>query len=67
MICPYCNSEMKKGIISCGRHAPKWVEGSHFLERYKKGIKLSSFYEGNCVTAYYCSSCKKILIDLKQL
>ena len=43
MFCPYCNSDMKEGIISCGRHAPNGSKEVIFLIDTKKGLNYQIF------------------------
>lgn len=68
MKCPYCNEEMKLGVIHGERFALKWVNKDNdnlgILHPFKKGIKLSNPYDFNVVEAYLCNDCKKIIIDL---
>lgn len=60
MQCPYCNSEMEKGIINQDRYPLKWkLEGPN-----AKKIKLTSFLEKTYVEAYLCNNCNKLIIDI---
>ncbi len=70
MICPFCNKEMKKGILSGdGRSMLTWKAGNKkagFLDKID-GLgrvtaakrSLSSF----TIDAYFCSSCRKMIFD----
>lgn len=69
MICPYCSSIMEKGHIYGDQYRLKW------LSAYKKpllGIFLAGgesigkarFFGRPRVTAYKCSVCSKLTIDL---
>lgn len=69
MICPYCNSEMKKGIIQSPQEI-NWTNGDKrkMFGRaafHKDSVVLSkmSFFKGSACVAYNCASCKKIVID----
>ena len=60
MQCPYCNSEMEKGIINQDRYPLKWKsEGPN-----AKKIKFTSFLEKTYVEAYLCYNCNKLIIDI---
>jgi len=71
MKCPYCDEEMKHGVIE-GRDTIHWKpKRASFFKRtefYEDTIILSeeplvSFYKGASVDAYRCDHCKKIIID----
>ncbi len=70
MKCPYCEKEMKKGILyGDGRSKVHWNEGD------KKLPALEGLVGKGCLTAvkyslatftiesYYCKSCKKMMIE----
>lgn len=59
MQCPYCNSEMEKGIINQDRYPLKWKS-----EEPNAKIKLTSFLEKTYVEAYLCNNCNKLIIDI---
>lgn len=74
MICPYCNQEMKEGIIEAdGRKSVIWVE------RNKKRGLISKIMKRDCIVlaqawivnsaiiSYYCYNCEKIIINRKEL
>ena len=69
MKCPYCNKTMEKGIIPGDRYSLKWVPEEKnkgpMNQWFSKGIKLSNPLYEHGVESYYCSSCKKIVIDVK--
>lgn len=69
MKCPYCGSEMELGLIQSPQEIA-WIKGEkpHFFSRagfHEGAVVLSelSFIKGSAVTAYLCSSCKKVIID----
>lgn len=72
--CPYCQSEMKKGVVECdSRSSLRWVE-----EGEKRSI-ISKMRDKNCIVlakrelftnyikaeANYCEICNKVVIDIK--
>ena len=73
MICPYCNAEMKKGVLSAGNPIV-WFDGeekdySSFIG-FKNGEtyaehhwhKIShGFLKGCFVKSYRCENCKVII------
>jgi len=71
MQCPYCNNEMKKGVISGdGRTKVRWCvedEKIKFFDKLtNKGIieakyTLSHFQ----IESYYCNNCEKMIFDTK--
>ena len=68
MNCPYCNKEMKEGYIMQGRYAIKWrpiEEYSNIIKAVfsKDGIKLTSFMNNTEARTFYCSDCRKFIID----
>lgn len=69
MLCPYCDNEMKQGLID-SQHEINWKSKRHLFgnaELHKSSILLSeySFLKGSAVIAYLCRSCEKIIIDYK--
>lgn len=66
MKCPYCSNEMEEGYIPSDRYSLKWVSYNEKsqLPFFNKRIKLHSILEEMSVDAFYCNSCKKIIIDL---
>lgn len=71
MECPYCNHVMKRGRIQSGNHLSWTPEGesSLGLSRWSKSpnsIVLAKFSVlwGSEVDAFYCPSCKKIIINV---
>jgi hypothetical protein len=68
MKCPYCTNEMEEGYIPSDRYSLKWIskkEKSKF-PLLNKRIKLNSLLEESSVDAFYCSTCEKIIINLKE-
>lgn len=70
MICPYCNQEMQKGIISGYRRGDIcWKAGDKctaFWERVSDDGRITAAKLGLGVfkiTAYYCEQCKKMIFD----
>ncbi|WHH58260.1 PF20097 family protein [Petroclostridium sp. X23] len=67
MKCPYCDKEMKYGVIE-SPHEINWKPKKAKLfgaARFHEGaIVLSklSLLKGSCVEAYCCDNCKKIII-----
>ena len=69
MKCPYCNSEMEKGLIQSNNEL-SWFKGEKrkFFGRafmYDDSVVLSemSYIKGSACIAYNCPDCKKIIID----
>lgn len=68
MKCPYCNEDMKYGVIQ-SPHEINWMPKKAKLfgaaEFHEGAIVLSAhnFLKGSCVDAYCCDKCKKIIID----
>ena len=66
MLCPYCNKEMKRGIIDA-RSAPIWTVRSKFTALKRKDeVRLGDFMQLKAPAAYYCEKCGKIIVDLKE-
>lgn len=70
MNCPYCNEEMKKGLIQSARPI-FWGEKKHkisFKVRGRKEFSISDgFWNGATAEAYHCLKCKKVIIDMEEL
>ena len=68
MKCPYCNEDMKLGVIHGDRYALKWIpkekDKGVFLQAFVKGIKLADSSDFNSIESYLCDKCGKIIIDL---
>lgn len=67
MLCPYCNTEMEKGVIGQHDLTPiTWVsenpKENSFLPIHKT-IKLTALLKGGEITTYHCENCKKFIID----
>ncbi|MSU02898.1 hypothetical protein FYJ83_15655 [Tissierella sp. DSM 105185] len=64
MICPYCNKDMKKGIIHGDRYKLKWIPDEKdkgvFLQAFVKGIDLEKNRNG--IITYYCEKDEIFLI-----
>lgn len=71
MNCPYCKNEMKKGYIAGDRLSLRWmpseVEKMSLIKWLKRGVKLSYVLDGNCVDAFYCEQCEKVIIDVENV
>ena len=66
MICPYCNKEMKKGVIDA-KSRPIWTtRNKATIFRREDEIALSNWGYTEYMAAYYCEYCKKIIIDLNE-
>ena len=70
MICPYCNKEMEKGVISSGNEIA-WMRKKHFFNRaefHEGSVVLSdfSFLSGSAVEAWLCRDCCKVVIDYQE-
>ena len=73
MYCPYCNSAMVLGKIEA-QNLLQWIpdgeqtKGSTVWAKNPHSIVLSNYYLfcPAAVTAFYCSKCKKIVIDVEQ-
>ncbi|MBQ8568511.1 MAG: hypothetical protein IJ446_04765 [Oscillospiraceae bacterium] len=75
MNCPYCNEEMKKGIIAGdGRTPIAWEEENSgknafekFTDKWFAGIgrlRAVKYTVGKfSIDAFYCPKCKKLIID----
>lgn len=68
MKCPYCDQEMKAGVIESPYEInwkPKKAKLFGAAEFHKDAVVLSehSFLKGSAVLAYCCDSCKKIIIN----
>lgn len=64
MRCPYCNKDMKKGIIYGDRYKLKWIpeekDKGLFLQAFIKGVDLEKNRSG--ITTYYCDEDEIFLI-----
>lgn len=69
MICPYCEKEMREGVMRTSKGHIRWGEGPNTIDWL--GFKT---FDASClandegifssrVTSYYCPDCKKIIID----
>ena len=66
MHCPYCNCEMKRGIIDA-KSAPIWTPRDKFtVFKRRDEIRLGDFLQLNAPAAYYCETCGKIIVDLNE-
>ena len=65
MNCPYCNSEMKNGVIQ-SQHEIKWQKSRRiFMYKSENDITLSALniWKGSAVRAFLCEECRKVIID----
>ena len=66
MVCPYCNSEMEKGIIEA-KSTPLWTKRQKLtIFKRRDEIALGNFMSTEYSAAYYCGQCRKIVIDLNE-
>lgn len=69
MKCPYCEEEMKLGVIYGDRYPLKWIPAEKdkgvLFQWFSKGIKLTDIFVNDKVESFCCDSCKKIIIDVK--
>ena len=70
MKCPYCDREMKEGILyGDGRSSVRWNEGDKKVPLIDamggKGRLSATEYSLTTFTieSYYCDSCEKLIID----
>lgn len=72
--CPYCSREMVLGYIKTSGEVLTWSENSDMKPIFstrshvgKDEIKLGdyTFFKGDKVKAFKCSSCKKIIMDFE--
>lgn len=72
MLCPKCSAEMEAGFIDNAKCPVFWKKEGYrdnfitWYDRKRPGrIQLGdgNFLLGGEVTAYYCSSCRLVLID----
>ena len=69
MNCPYCGTEMEKGVIA-SQNEISWESKRHLLgsaEFHDDSVVLAerSFMKGSAVVAYLCRRCEKVIIDYK--
>ncbi|GAA0108981.1 MULTISPECIES: PF20097 family protein [Clostridium] len=66
MNCPYCNKEMKKGIITSPKNSFDFISDEARNQSYffPERINLKRVLDSDLV-AYYCDTCHKIVIDVK--
>lgn len=66
MNCPYCNNEMKKGVIDA-KSRPIWTtRNKATIFKRSDEIALSNFSATEYSAAYYCEKCRKIVIDIDE-
>lgn len=66
MTCPYCNKEMKKGVIDA-KSRPIWTtRNKATIFKRSDEVALSNWGSTEYSAAYYCEDCGKIIIDLKE-
>lgn len=63
MICPYCQSEMQKGELTAdgGRGITWWPSDGPSWNRVI--VAKNALWQSQA-EAFYCGTCKKILIDV---
>ena len=68
MKCPYCNNEMKAGVIE-SPHEISWLPKRSKIfgaARFHKGSVVLAeldFLRGSYVRAFNCEACRKVIID----
>ena len=67
MNCPYCFNKMEEGYIPTDRYSLKWISNTEKskIPFFHKSIKLNRVLEGP-PDAFYCSTCKKIIINIEK-
>lgn len=71
MICPYCKEAMQSGVIQ-SPHEISWLPvKSRFFGKTpspEDALVLSelSLRHGDCVEAFRCETCKKVIIDYSE-
>ena len=66
MNCPYCNTEMKKGVIDA-KSRPIWTtRNKATIFKRKDEVALCNFGATEYSAAYYCEECNKIIVDLNE-
>ena len=66
MICPYCNSEMRKGKV-CSDGGLWWkAEMGDNIPLNDEGVFVGRI-NGYRITAFQCENCQKIIIDTKDV
>ena len=68
MLCPFCGSEMEKGLLQSGTMMV-WVKKKHILSLYPKEgeVLLDKNYLGGCVVpAWICKGCKKVIAEYEE-
>ena len=64
MKCPYCNNEMKAGVVQGGGGVLFWAEKKRMIMR-SHDIRLGHALQAN-TPAQYCEACQKIIIDIPE-
>lgn len=65
MKCPFCNKEMKKGVIQ-SQYDLIWTPKKYIAPKlHDDAVVLSemSLLRGACTVSYICECCKKVVID----
>ena len=66
MNCPYCNKEMKKGVIDA-KSRPIWTtRNKATIFKRKDEVALCNWDATEYSAAYYCEECRKIVVDLNE-
>ena len=62
MNCPYCEQPMQTGELQ-SQKVPIWVSGD---KQRKLTLPVKKHLTYNETTAYYCVTCKKMMIDMEK-
>ena len=66
MNCPYCNKEMKKGVVEA-KSRPLWTtRNKALIFKRSDEIALRNHDSTEFSAAYYCEDCNKIIVDLNE-
>lgn len=65
MQCPFCGTNMEKGLLQSGQII-LWAKKKHYISlNAKEGeVELARSFLGGCyLPAYICKACKKVVLD----
>lgn len=70
MKCPYCETEMERGVIQSPQEL-SWKKKRKIIARakfYEDSIVLSklSLMKGSAIISHLCRTCERIVIDYKE-